>query len=154
MSQNLKGSAYRNLNFGFKVERAAAIVPQTATGAIFTVTGGRIIVTGIMGLVAVAGSATVTNLKLRSTPTVGSVADVSAAGLVTSAAIGTIISITGAASDATVVSTGAGQILDSTGVIIPTGSIGVNTDASNATLSVGWTLLWVPLDDGAVAVAA
>lgn len=153
MSQNAKGSAYRQMRFGLKVERPTAIVPQTATASIFTVTG-RIIVTGIMGLVTAAASATVTNLNLRSLPTVGSIANLSAAGLVTSAAIGSIISIDGAPGTATAVSTGAGQILDSSGIIVPAGAIQQTTDASNATLAIAWTLLWVPLDDGAVVTAA
>lgn len=153
MSQNLKGSAYRQLNFGLKLERPTAIVPQTAAQSIFSVPTGRIIVTGIMGLVTAAGSATVTNLKLQSLPTVGSVAPISANGLVTSAAIGSIISVDGAPGTAIAVSTGAGQILDSRGIVIPTGAIQIVTDASNATLSVAWSILWVPLDDGATLVA-
>jgi hypothetical protein len=136
MSQNAKGSAYRQMRFGLKVERPTAIVPQTGTASIFTVSNGRIIVTGIMGLVTAAGSATVTNLNLRSLPTVGSIANISAAGLVTSAAIGSIISIDGNPTTATALSTGAGQILDSSGIVVPAGAIQQTTDASNATLSI------------------
>lgn len=153
MSSNLKGTAYRQLNFGLKTDRATAIVPQTATASIFSVPTGRIIVTGIVGTVTAGGSATVTNLKLRSLPTVGSVADLCANGLVTSLAIGSILSVDGNPSTALAVSTGAGQILDSRGIMIPNGAIQLTTDASNATLSVSWTLLWVPLDDGATVVA-
>lgn len=154
MSTLLKNATYRGVNFGAKVERATAVVPQTASGAIFTVSNGRAIVTGLMGLVTVAGSATVTNLKVRSLPTVGSAVDIAANGLVTSAPIGTIISITGTPADAISISGGSGQILDSRGVIIPAGAIQITTDAANASLSIAWTLLYIGLDDGTVVTAA
>lgn len=154
MSQNAKGSAYRQMRFGLKVERPTAIVPQTATASIFSVSG-RIIITGIVGLVTAAGTATDPLLKLRSLPTVGSVADLSAATATTlvSPAIGTIISIDGNPTVIAAISTGAGQILDSSGIVVPAGAVQLTTGASNTTLAIAWTLLWVPLDDGA-AVAA
>ncbi len=153
MSQNLKGTAARQTQFGLKTERATAIVPQTATASIFT-TSARIIVTGLMGLVTAAGTATDPLLKLRSTPTVGTITDLCAVvAAFTTSAVGTILTIDGNPATAMTASTGTGQILDDRGVIIPAGAIQLACGASNTTLSIAWTLLWVPLDDGAFVTA-
>lgn len=153
MSQNAKGSAYRQMNLGLKVERPTAVVPQTATASIFSVTGGRIIVTALLGVVTVAGSATDPLLKVRSLPTVGSITDLSAVvATFTSSPTGTILSVGGAPASAMTASTGAGTGLDQT-LIIPAGAIQLAAGASNATLSIAWTICWIPLDDGAVVAA-
>lgn len=152
MSQNAKGRAFRDMNFGIKVDRAAAVLPATATGTLFAVTGGRVIVRGLIGRVTTAASATATNIKLRAIPTTGPAADISANGAITSAALGTLVTITGLFSDATIIA-GAGQILDSVGVVCSVGTISLTTDATN-TGALEWTVIYIPLDDGASVSAA
>lgn len=155
MSQNLKGSTYRAINFGLVARRAAATVPQSASQTIFTASGA-VVITGLTGYVTTAGSATDPLIKLRSTPTVGTVGDICAvAGTFTTSAIGTLLTIDGNPATAMAfAANGSGQLLDSRGIVLPAGALTLTTGASNATLAVAWTVLWVPLDDGANLVAA
>lgn len=155
MSAGVAGKSQRVINFGQRIDRPGALVPQTATVSIFTVTGGRVLVTGITGLITVAGSATDPLMKIVSTPTVGSTGDMTAAvATFTTSAIGGILSVDGLPTAAMVYSQGAGTLLDAKAIVVPAGAIRVTCGASNATLQVQWTLLYVPLDDGASVAAA
>lgn len=155
MASGIAGKSQRTLNFGARVDRAGALVPQTATSSIFTVTGGRVLITGLTGLITVAGSATDPLMKIVSTPTVGSTGDVTTAvATFTTSAIGGILSVDGSPTAAMVYSQGAGAVLDAKAIVIPAGAIRLTCGASNATLQVQWTLLYVPLDDGASVAAA
>ena len=62
-----KLSTYRQQMFGAKVDRAAASLPQTAQTAYFTVAGGRVLVTAIIGEVTtiIQGQAQRDILELR-----------------------------------------------------------------------------------------
>lgn len=148
-----RGKYLRQLRYGLTETRNAAVVPQTGTQAIFNITGGRVVITSIVGVVTGAGSATVTNLKFRVAPSVGAAQDLSANGLVTSAAVGTFITATGVAADATVVNSAIGSMVRQ-GIVLPAGAIQIVTDANNATLAVQWTVTWMGLDDAAVLAAA
>lgn len=155
MGTLVKGTAYRSLAFGPSVVRPASVVPQTGTGTLFTVAGGRVLVTGITGIIAVAGSSTDAALQLNTLPTVGSTAPMHAAmAATTSYPAGGIFSVDGNPATAMTLNVGVGQISDSGGIIVPAGLIRLTTTASNATLSIQWTLLYVPLDDGANVVAS
>lgn len=154
MSVLIQGNQLRTINFGQKVTGAAKTLPATATGSIFTVTVGRVLVTGIYGVVTTAIGATATNAKLVATPSGnGAVNDLSGTVAVTSLALGGILSPTGLAGDALVKSTGGGASGLRNPIVVAPGAIGVNTDATD-TGAVTWTLTYVPLDDGATVVAA
>jgi hypothetical protein len=133
---------------GFRVDKAAAALPQTATGTLFTVTGGRIAVQAILGEVTVALGATATNGKLLSTPASGTAVDLCAVLAIASKEVGTLFGITGLFSDAMVGANAGAGVLPRNPIVIPVGTIGFNTSA-NDTGSVKWTLWYVPLDDGA-----
>ncbi len=146
---------------GFRVDRAAAALPQSATGGIFTVAGGRVVVTSLIGVVTVALGATATNLNVVHTPTVGSVADLAAATVVTSDIVGTLYSLTGypldllSANARTLINVpdAAHAALCERAMVLPAGTIGAKTDA-NDTGSVQWSVTWYPFDTGATLVAA
>lgn len=153
MSVLMSGNQLRQILLGIKVDRAAAGLPQTATGALFTVTGGKVMVTSLIGTVTTAVQAQANAVKLRATPTVGAVNDLSGTVDINAAAVGSLLAATGLAGDALVLSTGGGISNLRNPVIVNTGTIGLNTAASS-TGQVAWTLTYVALDDGASVAAA
>jgi hypothetical protein len=147
--------------YGQRVDRAAALLPQTATQTIFTVSGGRVVLTGVLGEVTVILGATATSLNLVHTPTVGTVGDLCAAMVCTSDAVGTLYSITGVPADLMSAEKIGGVVAPvdyNTGwmlrpLVLPVGNLGLKASA-NDTGQVKWSVVWVPFDDGARVVAA
>lgn len=131
--------------------RATATLPQTATGALFTVTG-RVKLLGIYGEVTTATGATVTNGKIVATPTVGSAVDLCAAVSIASLAIGVQLNITGTLATAMQAVNGA-TVAQTTPIIVKAGTIGLNTTANN-TGSVKWRVEYLPIDPAAKIIAA
>lgn len=159
MSSLIKTSATRFLGLGTLVSRATAALPQTAAGNIFTVTGGRVLVTTIVGQVTtiIQNQANVT--KLQAVPAVGSTVDLSATVDIANLEVGGLLGLT-IAQTATPFSlalakqlAGALPIDMGVGVIIATGAIALNCGASN-TGSVKWDLTYWPFDTGASVSAA
>lgn len=138
---------------GTRVTRATANLPQTATGAIFNVAGGRVAVTAIVGIVTTGVQAQANSVKLVATPTTGSVNDLSAGVDINGLAAGGMVSPTGLAGDALVKSTGGGVSGQRNPIIVAPGAIGLNTAASS-TGQVRWVLTYVPLETGATVTAA
>jgi hypothetical protein len=161
MSVMIQSDQLRTLVLGNKIDRAAATLPQTATGSLFTVAGGRIVLTSIIGEVTVALGATATSLNLVHTPTVGTVGDLCAATVCTSDSVGTLYSITGVPADlmsaekigGTVVPVDYNTGLPLRMLILPIGAIGLKSTAGD-TGSVKWSVTYVPYDNGASVVAA
>jgi hypothetical protein len=145
--------AFTSVIHGFRVDKAAATLPQTATQNLFTVAGGRIAILGILGQVTVVLGATATNGKLLSTPTVGTAVDICAVLAIASKEAGTLFGITGIFGDAMVGANAGATVLQQRPVVVPAGVIGFNCSANN-TGSTKWTLWYVPLDVGATAVSA
>lgn len=161
MSVMIQSDQLRTLLLGNKIDRATATLPQTATGSIFTVAGGRVVVTSIVGEVTVALGATATSLNLVHTPTVGTVGDLCAATVCTSDSVGTLYSITGVPADlmsaekigGTVVPVDYNTGLPLRMLVLPIGAIGLKASASD-TGSVKWSITYVAYDNGASVVAA
>lgn len=142
--------AWAGLRFGFRVDKAAANLPQTATGSLFSVTGGRAAVF-LLGEVTTVLGAPATNAKIIHTPTVGTAMDLCAVLAIASKEVGTLFSITGVPADAML---GGGQAVRlANAVVCGPGNIGLNTSA-NDTGQTKWTAFWVPIDEGAVVTAA
>ena len=146
-------SQLTTLNLGVKVSRATATLPQTATGGLFTVTGGRVLVTAILGEVTVAIQNQANNTKLVATPTTGSVNDLSGVVDVANLGVGGLLAPTGLAGDALVKSTGGGISLMRNPLAVAIGTIGLSCAASN-TGSVKWVLYFAAIDPGATVTAA
>lgn len=142
------GQSFASVRLGFRVDKAAANLPQSATGTLFTVAGGRIALLAIVGEVTTVLGATATNAKLLSTPTTGTAVDLCAVLAVASKEAGTLFGITGLFSDALVGANAGASVLPRNPVVIPVGTIGLNTSANN-TGATKWTLWYVPLDEGA-----
>lgn len=141
---------------GAKVERPTAALPQTAAGALFTITGGRILLTGLIGEVTTVIQTQADNTKLTFDPTdAGATQDLCAVLDITADAVGTMYSITG--TPATAMQDGLNflspnKLLAQPAILKP-GSILLDCAASN-TGSVKWTAFWVPVDGAARLVAA
>ena len=154
MTTIIQGDQLRTLLLGTKVDRAAANLPQTATGALFTVTGGRVLITSIVGEVTTNVQAQANAVKLVATPSgSGAVNDLSGTVDINGLAAGGLLGATGLAGDALVKSTGGGVSNLRNPVVIAAGAIGLNAAASN-TGQVKWSLTYLPLDNGASVAAA
>lgn len=155
MTVIVQGPQIRQILLGTKVDRATATLPQTATGSIFTITGGRVLVTGLVGEVTTAIGATATTLAVTSTPTTGTAVTVASATAITSKEVGALITLPLTAGTAVVVNNGggAGQLPGHAPYVIPIGALGITTSA-NDTGSIKWSITYVPLDDNASVAAA
>lgn len=126
-------------------EKALASI---ATANLFTITGGPVAVTDILGEVTTVFQTQANNMKL-----VAATVDLCAVVDVTAAAVGSSLSVTGAVADAMVVTAvfvvaGQGkQLAQGTYVIGPT-TISMNCSATN-TGAVRWMCRWYPLVEGA-----
>lgn len=154
MTTLIAGNQLATPKLGAFARGAAKTVPQNATTTIFTVSGGRVLVTSMTGKVTTVIGGTTPALKLIATPTVGTLNDMCAALTITASEVGTMVSLPGATSSAL-----NGVISKSGSVSIPgrqvvsAGTIGMNVSAADATGAIQWTLTYVPLDLGAAVVA-
>lgn len=95
----IPGYQLRAIVAGAQVVKGPLALPATGTSTLFKVSGGAILVTSLVGIVASAMSSTVTSLSIGMAPTVGAAATPGIGGptLVTSLAAGTMISAPAAA---------------------------------------------------------
>ncbi len=149
----------RNAELGFRVQGAAKTVPQNATQTVFTVTGGRILVNLLYGLVTTVIAGTTPSARYIATPTVGTLNNMCANGVITAAEVGShfVVPNTGGIATAMIVSTaGSGSSSAGAGyggLIVAPGTIGFATTAADATGAVQHSLFYVPLDPAATVVA-
>lgn len=164
MSVIIQGSQLRQITLGVKVEKGPVTNPQTASTNIFTVTGGKVAITSLVGEVTTVQGATVNSLNLTYTPSGGVAADLAAATVCTSDAVGTYYTITGVAADLmSAQKVGGTEVPSVTYAPTPTfltgpltvgaGSMQLKASANN-TGATKWTLTYIPLEDGASVVAA
>lgn len=135
------------------VEKAAANLPQTTQSALFTITGGKILITELVGEVTTVIETQANDTKLVSDPTTGADVDLCAALDITADAVGTIYTITGTLADAMVATTSGAVQAQPNWVVCAAGDIDLNCAASN-TGQVKWTLHYIPLDSGVSVSAA
>lgn len=155
MNALYKGRAARQVIGGLRVERATATLPQTTDEALFTISGGRILLLALIGEVTVVIQTQANNTKLKFNPTAaGADQDLCAVLDITADPVGEIYTISGTVGDAmrSDLLIGLASLLAAP-LLLSEGDIELNCAASN-TGSVAWTLLYIPLDDGASVVAA
>ena len=153
MSVYVPGDVYTKGLLGLHVPRATATLPQTTQSALFTVSGGRIALTAIIGEVTVIIQTQANNTKLVSNPTTGTDVDICAVLNISADEVGCLYGITGLFSDALVGAAAGATVLPRNPVVVPEGTIDLSCAASN-TGSVAWDLWYVPLDAGASVAAA
>ncbi|MFI2632625.1 hypothetical protein ACH5A2_19835 [Streptomyces collinus] len=156
MSTLIQGDQLRSLLCGVKVQRATATLPQTTAGALFTVSGGKVLITSLVGEVTTVIQTQADNTKLTFDPVdAGATQDLCAVLDITGDAVGTCYSLTGTPATAM---QDALNFLPSNKVlaqplVLKPGSILLDCAASN-TGSVKWDLTYIPLDNGASVAAA
>lgn len=144
--------------FGWRVDRAAAVVPTVAQSpqSIFTISGGRVLVKLLVGEVTTVLDGTVYTLKVSHTPTVGSATDLSAALTMTSFLAGGHVTL-GATVGAALSNDNAagliGLVAPSPALVLAAGVVTL-TGSATQTGAMKWSLHYVPLDAAASVVSA
>jgi hypothetical protein len=153
MSTIIQGSQLRTILFGTKVDRATQTIPQTAQAALFTVAGGRILLTSLVGEVTTVIGAVATTLAIVGNPTTGTDVTIGTATAITSKEAGALIGLAATVGTALNVQNAGAGALPTSGTVVPIGTIDWVTAAST-TGAIKWSLTYIPLDDGASVVAA
>lgn len=155
MANFVQGKSLRLLEYGTQVTKTAQTLPQTATSTLFTVSGGRIVITSLMGTVSTVIGAGAVTMSLGTAPTVGTAATAGIAALTTTLAnkeVGTHLWLPPIAGGALLFGANAGaaaQLLGGNAYVVSAGTITWTTAAASTTGAVNWELTYIPLDDGA-----
>lgn len=157
MSQLDPLKTFAQLTFGKRVDKTAEEVtsatPTATVQSLFTIAGGRVLVTAIIGEITVAASGAIT-LQLNSNPTTGTSAVLDTALTATSLEARTILSNVGAVGSA-LSGVSAGVAVGPTiPIIVPVGAIELLAVGSSTTITTKWSIFYVPLDAGASITAA
>ena len=154
MTVMVDGAAVRSIALGVLVTRATSTLPAGGDLALFTISGGRILLVGLAGEVtgAIQNQANATKIKLNPTAT-GVDQDLCATLDIDNDAVGEQYSISGTVGDAM-----RSDLLIENGklqepLILSEGDIELNTAATN-TGSVQWDLVYVPWDAAGTVAAA
>jgi hypothetical protein len=151
-------SAYRQLVLGLKVDKATGTL-VTSTTTLFTISGGRVLITSLVGRVTTAIGATASNAKLVYNPTAaGTSFDMCTAVAIETDAVEQTYYIAGsvASPGALLVGGAVGQAnpVFEDGYLVQAGTIEQNLSADPVGGAITWSLTYVPFDDGAAVVAA
>lgn len=147
------------MQLGTKVDRATATLPATAAQNIFTISGGRVLVTSILGEVTTIVQAQATTIKLTSTPTTGSAVDLTAnTGDLNALEVGGLITVAPALTLtpfglAIQKQLAGATTMPAVRILLAIGSLSYTTGATS-TGSIKWSLTYIPFDDGASVAAA
>ena len=155
------GAQIRHATLGLFVQSASPkTVPVASTQTVFTVSGGRIMITALYGLVTTIIGGTTPAVKYVATPTVGTANDMCTTLTITADEVGMMWQLPLAVGSALVGAAAAGKSGSLSGnggpcgQIVAPGTIGFNCSAADATGAVTHTLIYIPLDDAARVVAS
>ena len=153
MATILQGYEARQLIQGAQVIKAATAFPQTATGTLFTVAGGNVLVTSLIGQVTTVVQSSDPVLLLGTAPTAGTLDTdgIATSTTLASAEVGTFVGVAASSGlgGALVVGSLAGSALyPAASFVVAAGTITWTTGASK-TGAMKWYLTYVPLDTGA-----
>ena len=148
MANLMTGKALRQLKLGMKVDRAAA---ANGTGTYFTITGGRVLLTLLTGLVTVeaVGATTLTITNIQTTG--GTQPDAASLDL-DPAIVGSVLTVPLTGSGAATYTASATGLAITATQIATTGALTFTFGAVSGTTS--WSLFYIPIDDGAYVTAA
>jgi hypothetical protein len=146
------GTTGFNASLGRRADKAAATLPATGNQTIFTIAGGRVLISLLFGEVTTIIQAQATTLKVTSAPTVGTAVDLTATLDINGKEAGTLLLVEG---DGTaLIGLNAGAAYSSMGraaIIVPVGVVRITTGATS-TGATKWQCWWAPLDLGATLV--
>ena len=140
------GTSRKRRSLGLVLDKVTSALPAGTYGALFNIVGGRVVVTSMVGEVTTVIQTQGCNLKITSTPTTGTAVDVTTDLAISGDAKGSFYGM-GVYVAATVGGAGATGIT-STPNVVPVGTLGTTTSATNAG-SIQWSVTYVPLDDDA-----
>lgn len=146
-----------NSKLGKKVTKAAADIIDGTQKALFTVSGGRVLLTSLSVETAVAAiAAGLCNVKFRTNPTVGTDMDLSANLDIDGDEVGSLYSLSGIVTDATTGGSGGGAMAMQRPIIVAEGTIDlVSSSDGGSGGATGVSELWYfPLDNTASVAAA
>ena len=157
MTVSISNASVREVLCGIKVFEAANVSPLVtgSTVNLFTIAGGRILMVALIGEVTTIIQAQATTVQFISTPTTGSVINLSGNTTdLTGLEVGGRITLGNPPAAGTqVVKTNAGYTnLQSVLTVIPIGTIGVVYGAAS-TGAIKYDLLYIPLDSAATVTA-
>lgn len=158
MSTLIDAVSVRSIHLGTLVTKGPV---DTANGAtnLFTITGGKVIVTMLLGMVTTAFGSTTANTKLQFDPTAtGSTFDLCTTTDTASDAIGQTYTIAGDVETpgALLVAGAVGQAnpVFPKPLLLTTGTVILNMSADPGVGASQWYITYVPLDSTAVVAAA
>ena len=150
MSEYLDGKALRKLNLGRRVDRALS-THIAATTPYFNIVGGRVLLTGLVGLVTTASGANA--CQWVANPTTGTATQVLCAALdINPALVGDSLVITGIVANAMTYGGAGGLGAIAAPVLLLVGALSFIAAAADGATS--WSLTYIPWDDGAYVTAA
>lgn len=156
MTVIVPNKAYRSLQFGLQVVKAAQTPPASgASATLFTVAGGSVLVTSLVGRVSTALSGTTGAIALGTKPTVGTeeTAGIATAGVVGGSEVGTKLTpqaVSGQGGGLVVSGKVAGNApFLAPPFVVDAGTIEITTSVITMTGAIDWYLTYVPLDDAA-----
>jgi len=163
------GTQLREALFGLLVTGPSKTIPGAGLQTIFNVTGGRILLTSLLGLVSVTAiGGTATTLSVGVTPTGGASAPTAlcTATAITSSVVGTtfivppaqgsaliVVGASGVQAGGSATAFGAGQIANGGLCLVSAGVITITTSATT-TGAVTWACTYMPYDAAAAVTAA
>ena len=141
------GKARRKVALGAKLDRSTATLPVSTQTALFNITGGRVMLTSIIGEVTTVIETQACNLSLVSTPTTGT--GVALCGVLDISAdqVGCLYGITGTPATALVGANAGLAPIPTNWSVLPIGTLDWLTAATNSG-SVKWSVTYIPYDDG------
>ena len=158
MSVILQGDQLRTILLGSSVSKATGTVANGTT-TLFTIAGGRVVLTSLIGRVTTLIGSTASNAKLVYNPTAaGTSFDLCTAVAIETDAVEQTYYIAGsvASPGALLVGGAVGQAngVFSSPLILQAGTIEQNLSADPVGGAITWTVTYYPYDNGATLVAA
>ena len=132
--------------------RASSTLPASTATPYFTVTG-KVKILNIIGEVTTVFQAQANAIKLIANPTVGADVDLCATVEGNAAAVGSLFTITGTLANAMIKTVSGAVPSQASPVIVTAGSIDFST-AATSTGATKWTVIYEPIDAGAMVIAA
>lgn len=158
MTAIIQGYQLREIALGIQVLKAAQTPPNSGSSAtLFTVSGGSVLVTSLLGEVSTVLSGTTGQISLGTVPTVGTTeaAGIATATVVGGAEAGTWMGVQSSSGLAGALAINAEPakagfvVWLSAPFVVPAGTISVSTTVATMTGAITWYLHYVPLDTGA-----
>lgn len=146
-----------NTVFGKKVSDVAADLLDSVQNALFTISGGRVLLTALYAEISVAAvDAGANATKFISNPTVGTDMDLCATLDITADELGTLYGISGIITDAMTGGSGGGAMTMQRPIILAEGTIDIKSavDGGVGGALFGAVMWYIPIDDGATVAAA